>query len=240
MTRGPYMPRFQKLSPDPAPDPPSGDSRAALAAAIHERDKARQSLDFAVEAEKKARAQSFEARRVVDRLRAEATERPADESAVLAAIQSDDVDALLALDRPRIDRDKALEQAEEMLRTWRGVADRAEMTIEARTRAADEAEKIVRKCAAAVLADELDLAGLLDEARTAADWLVGKRAMFLWACENLPDTADVKAIREFLAAPWLLGELTGECRHDPSIAPFAGALRALCADPNAPVSISPP
>lgn len=231
------MPKFAKSTPAPAP---SGGARAALKAAIDDRDRARHALNDAVTAEAKAREQSFEARRVVDRLRAEAMEPPADESAVRAAIQSDDVDALLELDRPRIDRGKALEQAERMARTWRGVADRAEETIEARTRALDEAEKLARKCAAAVLADELSLAEMLEDARAAARWIVGQRAAFLWLIENLPDTNEIKAIREFLAAPWLIGELSGEYRHDPSIASYRAALEALAGDAGAEIEISPP
>ena len=237
---GARMPRFQKLAPAPATSAPNGDSRALLAQAIHERDKARQSLDFAIEAERKAREQSFEARRVVDRLRAEAMEPPADDSAVLAAIHGDDVDALLALDRPRMDAARAIEHADEMARTWRGVADRAEESIEARTRAVDEAEKIVRKCAAAALASEIGLAEMLADAEIGAAWIVSQRALFLWICETLPNSADVERIRDFLSRPWLLAELSGEFKRDAGIAPFRAALDRLMSDANAPVDISPP
>jgi hypothetical protein len=235
------MPKFAKLTP--RVEPPLGDAaspRKALAQAIRERDAAIKAVDDARTAEHRARLESYEANAAARKLRAEEGEAESHDDALIRAIESGDADDILALGRPVDEARAKIEATEQRAATWKAAADRAEEAIEVRERALAKAEEAVTQAARVAFLAEIDVDALIDEARTAAAWIVGRRSLFLFLMTVLQDGPARDSLAHFMSRPWLIGELDESWKRDPAIAPFREAFEALKRDANAEVDLSAP
>lgn len=215
-----------------AAQPIADPSRASLASAITERQQATRALEDAKAAVSRAEEAQFGA---MDKLRAlrrqDADPEPVD---AVSAILSGD---LLSVERPDA---KAIEitEIEREIERWRAARIKAEEAVEARTRALAEAEKLVDKAARIALGGSINVAAMLEEAETAADWLRDRRALFLFLMSILPPGQEHDALSHFMGRPWLADELTDAWKRNASIEPYAQALKRLSVDANAPIEVA--
>jgi hypothetical protein len=149
------------------------------------------------------------------------------------------VDDVLALDKPAAEVRRQIEAAEQKAWAWRDAANQAEEAIPIREAALERAEGKVAACAKAVLAGSINVDELLAEAKGAADWLVGQRALFLYLMTILPPGREHDALAAFMSRPWLEAEFSGGWRKNAAIAPYADALAKLRSDAEAAVDIAP-
>jgi hypothetical protein len=218
---------------------PRDASRDALREAIDKRHAAFKAVDAARVAEHAARECTYKAQHVVDELRAKAEEpRSADD--VVAAITSG-VDAdILELQHPAEDIAKEIEAADEKVRAWRNAADGAEQAIPVREAACARAEVDVKNAANVVITGSLDIDKLLEGARIGSDWLRDRRAVLLHLSSILErESPDRAAINDFLAIPFLFGEVdpNQSWRRNGAVKVFADAHAALCRDAEAPITL---
>ncbi len=221
-----------------APPPAPSGARVQLAEAIAERNEARQSVIDARDAEEKARLATYAAEHDADELRRQANESGS-ASDVVAAI-SGGVDDILALERPRETLRAKIEGMVERVAAWRRAANLAEQQIPIRTAALDRAERKVVDAAKAVVASAVDVDRLLAEAKTGADWLRDRRALFLFLMSVLPHGPEHDALADFMERPWLQDELNDAWKRNAGIKPYAQAFERLRRDADAPLPDSAP
>lgn len=234
------MPKFaSKCDNSPAVTPTIDQPRAKLASAIQECEQARQAVLDTREAEARARELCYAAQHHADHLRGEVDKAKSADDKIVAAIAGG-VDDILALERPATEIHEAIALADQKAAAWRRAANLAEQAIPVREKALAEADTHVKQCASAVLASEIDIEKLLEDALVAADWLVNRRAVLLHLASILPrDDGRRAAIDAFLGRAWLMPEIDGTFANNPALIPYAQALAALLADASAPIDIAP-
>jgi hypothetical protein len=210
--------------------------RAALAAAIADREVAEKNLAAARDAAAKAFDHVMQADAALERLQAEASEeQPQRVDHMIAAIDAGD---LALISRPvEVLREK-IAAAEQTLANWRAARLAAEAAIPDRERALEKAKEKVGRAARGVIAAGVDVQRLLADAEVAVRSICEMRALLESIKSVLPppwaDGGDVGKALDKFAWP----DLTGEAGSFPVADSWLAAFEALQRDARAAIPVA--
>jgi hypothetical protein len=211
-------------------------ARKQLAQAIIEKEQAARALVESESAEQAAFERQMDTEKRLSQLReAHAREPDGGADAFIAATAAGADIGVAELQRPSDQRAAEIATVEREISALRKVRKEIEARIEPARQSVVDTQDRVKAHARAVMASAINVDELLAEAKIAADWLVGQRALFLFLMSVLAGP-EREAIAKFMRNPWLEGELMNEAwRKNPSIKPFADALERLEHDAEAVV-----
>jgi hypothetical protein len=141
------------------------------------------------------------------------------------------------LEAPARGRVNEIESAQREIDAISSVRKEIEARIEPGRQAVAAAKGKVKDAARSVLAAAINVDELLAEARTAAHFILGQRALFLYLMSVLPDGPEHDALASFMGQRWLLPEINETWKNNPAIVPFSDALSALQLNADAEVSL---
>jgi hypothetical protein len=234
------MPQFKARSDYDPPVVASDTPRQKLAQAIIEKAQAERALADTEAAEQAAFERQMDSERRLSQLREAHAREPDGGATAFIAATAAGVDVGVAeLQAPAHARAAEVATVEREIEALGSVRKEIEARIEPARQAVVAAQDRVRTHARAVMAGAINVDELLGEARTAADFLLGQRALFIYLMTILPPGPEHEQIAYFMSRPWLQNELN-DWRKAGSITPYAQAYEALQHDAEAAVDLSAP